>query len=416
MQKQSFDTGLVSVFRLFTGIRFILALFGLVFVYSGLRPTFERQEISTWITIGESGVLLLYLILPGINARLGKWFLPIALAVSTLGPIASTIAATVPQAAPEITQARSLMSQWQLVIVLLMPLILVSWRYGFEAAVGYALVIDFVDITSLEILGPAMGIHPFLVFTILTFRTLFYLLIGYTITRLAAELRAQNTRLEQVNRQLASNALAQEQLAISRERNRLGRELHDTLAHTLSGIAVQLEAVEAIWATKPEQAHNLVKDVLVQTRRGLNEARRAIQALRAAPIEDLGLRMALEHLARNEAERGGLVLDLHLPERISGLNPEQEQTFYRVAEEAMRNAVHHAGARNLSMAVSQNESQLVLKIKDDGVGFNPQDPIPPDRFGLHGMKERAEAVDGQVRIESQPGQGTLVTLAVELKR
>jgi signal transduction histidine kinase len=238
-------------------------------------------------------------------------------------------------------------------------------------------------------------------------------LIGYAVARLADEQRKQNSRLEEANRQLASYASTLEQLTISRERNRLARELHDTLAHTLSGLAVQLEAVEALWDAEPEKSHHILQDSLSQTRSGLKEARRAIQALRAAPLEDLGLRLALEALAQSEADRRGLALDLQLPDRLPELRPEVEHGIYRITEEALRNAAQHAQASKLAVRVSEKNGRLELLIQDNGRGFDPAQPPPADRFGLRGMQERAAAIGGQIKLTSQPGAGTSIILWVE---
>jgi len=419
MKNQPFDSALISIFRLFTAIRLGVTLLGVGALMARAHGTLDRFDTGTWITLAETCLLLIYLSWGALQTRLGRWYLPAALTLTTLGPIAASfpwMAFAPPVAIPaptEVLQARSLMSQWQLVIVLLMPLILVSWRYGFFYALGYTLAIDFVDVALITLTnGSILEIHPLILLSILAFRTLFYLLIGYTINRLAQELRAQNTRLEQANRQLARNAISMEQLAVSRERNRMARELHDTLAHTMSGMAVQLEAVETIWESDPDQARRLIKDALSQTRGGLKEARRAIQALRAAPLEDMGLLLALEHLARAETERGGQALMLGLPDQLPGLSHEAEHTLYRVAEEALRNAVHHAGASQISLRLEVEAQRLTMLVQDDGAGFDPAGPAPQDRFGLQGMQERAEAIDAQLSIKSLPGQGTTVKLEV----
>lgn len=414
MNKQKFDSGLISVFRLFTAIRFSITLLGMGLAITGLRGPADRQEPVNWISLIESGTLLCFLSWPWLRRKMGKWFLITALTITTLGPIASSIQWNISAGIPiEIIQARALMSQWQLVIILLMPLILISWRYGFPASAGYAVVIDFIDLVLLTFLNTSPDWHPVLVVSILLFRTLFYLLIAYTITRLAAELRAQNAHLENANRQLALSAITMEQLAVSRERNRLAREFHDTLAHTMSGMAVQLEAAETVWTSKPEQARGMVKDALRQIRQGLGEARRAIQALRAAPIEDMGLLLALQHLAKNEAERGGLKLTLHLPDQIPQLSNEVEHTFYRVAEEALHNAVHHAGASQVLLNLTALDGKISMTIQDNGTGFDQSAPAPEDRYGLQGMQERAEAINGQFQIISSPGKGTIVMFTLE---
>jgi signal transduction histidine kinase len=242
-----------------------------------------------------------------------------------------------------------------------------------------------------------------------------FVFVGYVINRLAAGQRQQNARLAQANQQLASYANALEQLTISRERNRLAREFHDTLAHTLSAVAVQLEAVNTLWQPDPAKAHSMLVDSLAATRTGLNESRRAIQSLRATPLEDMGLSLAIKQMARSVAERNGLILDLQLPDEIVGIGPDNEQNIYRIAEETLHNVTQHARAKHVWVDLVRDDHKLTLTIRDDGLGFNLDNAIITDRFGLRGMRERAEAIGAQILIESQPDQGTTVQLMMETK-
>jgi signal transduction histidine kinase len=239
-------------------------------------------------------------------------------------------------------------------------------------------------------------------------------LIGFAIHRLAEELRQQNLRLETANRRLSNYALVTEQLAVSRERNRLARELHDTLAHTMSGQAVQLEAVQTLWDRDHLQAQETLKTALEQTRQGLNETRRAIQALRATPLEDLGFIMAVEQMACAAAERVGFKLDLDLPDAPVELAPEIEHTLYRVAEESLRNIEQHAGAGEVKLSLRTAPGWVFLEIQDTGIGFDTQVLPAEDRFGLLGMKERAVAVGGSLDVHSQPGRGTVIRCTLEV--
>ena len=413
MNTRELNPGLLSIFRLFTAIRLVLAVLFLLITAIGLGSHEIARHSTLWLNLGESAFTLMYLALPGLQKRLGKLYLPIALGISTLGPIISTLLAIDPGTSIELGQARLAMGQWQLVILLLMPLILISWQYGFRVVVSYTLALAVFDFIAALFLTSGDNLRLYIAISIFIFRTLFYWLVGYAIARLANEQRKQNTRLEEANWQLASYASTLEQLTISRERNRLARELHDTLAHTLSGLAVQLEAVEALWEAEPAKSRRMLQDSLSQTRSGLKEARRAIQALRASPLDDLGLRLALESLARSEAERCGLRLELQLPDTLPKLRPEVEHGVYRIAEEALRNASQHAQASRLVMQVSHKDNQLELQVQDDGRGFDPSQPPPADRYGLRGMQERAEAINGQIRLDSAPGKGTSVTLQVE---
>ncbi len=116
-------------------------------------------------------------------------------------------------------------------------------------------------------------------------RTAIYSLVGYRISRLAAAEREQTDRLEGTCSRLAENAAIQEQLALARERSRLAVEMYDALAHSLSAIAVQLEAVSALWESDPSKGREILAQSLELTRASLSETRRAIQALRLAPTD-----------------------------------------------------------------------------------------------------------------------------------
>jgi len=178
-------------------------------------------------------------------------------------------------------------------------------------------------------------------------------------------------------------------------------------------VAVQLEAVSALLPTNPEKATVMLEHSLEITRSGLKDTRRAIQALRAAPLEDLGLRGALESLARSSAERFGWELHLDLAAEWNGLNGEVEHSIYRIVEEALRNAGEHAHARRLDLALRRVNGQLELDLKDDGLGFQYDANHLDDRYGLRGMHERAKSIGAQLSIESQPGQGTHLRLVLK---
>jgi signal transduction histidine kinase len=204
-----------------------------------------------------------------------------------------------------------------------------------------------------------------------------------------------------------------EDLTISRERNRMARELHDTLAHTLSALSVQLETVKAYWDVDPAAAQQTLDKSLAATRSGLQETRRALKSLRASPLDDLGLALALRKMAEEAAARASLKLDLSLPEQLPALSSDVEQCVYRVAQEAIANAAHHANAQTLIVQVLVNAPQVSLLVRDDGLGFNVEQGETSRHFGLPGMRERAQLVGGQLTIDSQPGQGTAIQLTIE---
>jgi signal transduction histidine kinase len=225
--------------------------------------------------------------------------------------------------------------------------------------------------------------------------------------------RDQRQSLIEANRQLRHYAATLEQLAITQERNRMSRELHDTLAHTLSGLAVQLEAACSLWQSAPERSYAMLQDSLLATRTGLTESRNAIQALRASLLEDLGLTLALRNLAENAASRSEATLNLELPPNLEKLAPDVEQCIFRVAQEALENIVRHAEARHITIQLARKNTCLILSVSDDGQGFDPAQVDTQKSFGLKGLRERVTMFTGDLQIYSQEGQGTTIRLVLE---
>jgi signal transduction histidine kinase len=244
-------------------------------------------------------------------------------------------------------------------------------------------------------------------------RSLLFLLIGWIIVRLMKAQREQRVALARANVELTRHATTIEQLATSRERNRLARELHDTLAHTLSGLAVQMEGIHSIWEEDPQGAHDLLDQSLKTIREGLQEARRAIHALRALPLEDLGLLLALRNLSESAAERANIELDLQFPVQIDHLNPDLEHGIYRIAEQAITNIIQHANASHMSVGIASDDGRLTLTVEDDGCGFDPEAVDVEAHYGLQGMQERANMIGGTLEIQSHLGGGTAIQLIVE---
>jgi signal transduction histidine kinase len=162
----------------------------------------------------------------------------------------------------------------------------------------------------------------------------------------------------------------------------------------------------------PEAAAAELRDAERQIRHGLEESRRAIAALRAAPLEALGLAAALRQRAEQLEQRTGLVMACAI-EELPPLPPLVEQTIYRVADEALMNVEKHAAARRVAVALKSGD-RLRLEIVDDGVGFEvePAGASGESRFGLLGMRERAALVGGELTVDTAPGAGTKVILCL----
>lgn len=329
MKSASLEPGLLSVFRLFAGLHLVIALIGVL----------AREDSSELFNLIGTALLTVYLWWPGLSGQMGRAFLPPGLALAAVGPIIGQYferLANVNEGEFNLVPDIAV-----LVLVLLIPLILVGWQYNFRAVLVYCGGTAALDATLTSTLSQG---NPYVWawLEVIQIRTPFYLLIGYVIVRLVPAQRQQRRALTQTNAQLAQYATTLEQLAVSRERNRLAGELHDTLAHTLSGTAVQLEAIKIVWQTDPTQAQAMLEQSSQAIRTGLTETRRALRALRASPLEELGLALAVRSLAESVAAQTGARLDWHEPEQVDNLTPAVEQGVYRIAQEALANVAKHA--------------------------------------------------------------------------
>jgi NarL family two-component system sensor histidine kinase YdfH len=220
--------------------------------------------------------------------------------------------------------------------------------------------------------------------------------------------------LETTHRQLRTYAERVEELTISRERERMARELHDTLAQGLAGLILQLEAADG----HLEQGDSAAAQVVVQqamrrARTALDEARRAIQALRAATLEERSLVDALGREVEQFAERTGTRAVLDIGARPPEVSAETAQDILRIVQESLSNVARHAEADHVLVRLAGTAEVLHVLVRDDGVGFDPADAADrPGCLGLAGMRERAQHMGGSLTVESKQGRGTTVELRI----
>jgi two-component system, NarL family, sensor histidine kinase UhpB len=193
------------------------------------------------------------------------------------------------------------------------------------------------------------------------------------------------------------------------ERRRLSRDLHDETAQTLSAVKMEIgmlrEGAEPGTMGRLDHVLHLVDD-------GIRGIRRVMNDLRPALLDDLGLMPAIESLASDVRERGGLVVDVELPESVPRLAPEAELALFRAAQEALANVVRHAGASRVTMTLFVGESALRLTIVDDGHGL-PPNSVGDDtvsHLGLAGMRERIVALGGRTGIAAASPHGLIVSV------
>jgi signal transduction histidine kinase len=201
--------------------------------------------------------------------------------------------------------------------------------------------------------------------------------------------------------------------AVLGERNRIAREIHDTLAQGYVGISVQLEVLaELLRHSKVEAANRQLDTTRAHVREGLAEARQSIWALRS---QDTGENTLPVNLRRITEQANGRNLDakFNVHGAYRPLPPGTEREILRVAQEAIHNVEKHAAANNLSVRLEYGRDKVALEVRDDGRGFTAGDDsfAKPGHYGFTGMKERAAAIGGTLELTSEPGKGTSVRLA-----
>ena len=229
-----------------------------------------------------------------------------------------------------------------------------------------------------------------------------------------AELVEANRRLQEAqaeNEGLHAQLVAQAREAGALdERARLAREIHDTLAQGLAGIVAQLQAAES--ESAPDAWRPRVARAVDSARECLAEARRSVQALRPLALDGEGLPAALARLAAREGAAGAPVRFVVAGEP-AGLPPEVESALLRTAQEALANAARHSGAREVTVTLSEMGDAVVLDVRDDGSGFDP-DAVRAGGFGLESMRQRVALLGGSLHVETAPGEGTAVCAVVPL--
>jgi two-component system NarL family sensor kinase len=205
------------------------------------------------------------------------------------------------------------------------------------------------------------------------------------------------------------------ELGAVEERNRLAREIHDTLAQGLVAIALQLEAAEAQLAENPDPqgARQAIHQALMVTRNTLEDARRSVLDLRATPLEGHSLADALVMLTNELSRDGNVKIDFDSISGAHPLPPRIEAGLYRIAQEALRNAINHSGATEVIARIVTTPQNIELSVEDNGIGFEPS-TIPRDHYGLVGINERARLLGGSASIDSGMGTGTRVEVLVPL--
>ena len=408
--KKTIEPGLLRIFRYFAGVAvvYFALLWGFTLFSAGWEKSVQFQFLGNFVVYF---CLYGYLNLPIMEHRLKKLFLPLGLLVAAIFPVIGSFVYLIN---PQQTDIFTIINRsWLWLPVLFVPLVLIAWQYNFKAVLVYIVFTNGLELIVLISVMENFTYETLPLISVPLIRAFAFGTVGYIVNILIETQRMQNQKLIQTNLRLNQYMNTLEQLATNRERNRLAAELHDTLAHTLSGLSINLEAIKTVVQPTQVEAQNMLDHSLNITRLGLNETRRVIKALRAGPLDDLGLKMALKNLAQSTSARCSIPVSLNCPDQLPVLPMDVEQSVYRIAQEGLENVVRHANASRAEVNVEVMADRLELTIHDDGVGYDPGQASNDEKFGLRGLQERAASIGGKLLVDSQPGSGTLVRFVWE---
>jgi signal transduction histidine kinase len=406
--KRPTEPGLIKLFRYF-------AIIGAVYFFA--RWVYGMSMAENQIIISQMeyfiivhAFLLVYLLIPWLERQLKQYYLPIIL---VLYSVALVVGSVIYLYVPDRTIVDFITNSYGLVPILIVPLVFIAWQYDRKHVLIYTAFTNVSDIAIAVVIAQGISLENLPILSMPIIRGFAFMMVGLVVNQLSDSSRKQKHRLLLANVQLSQYSNTLEHLATSRERNRLARELHDTTAHTLSGISVNLEALKTIAPEDNPEMQGMISTTLEAARNGLSDTRRALKDLRAQPLEDLGLELALRQLIDSVAERAGLKTNVNIDTPLPYLAPNIDQVFYRIAQESLENTARHANAYMVTVELHEEDGKLTMLIQDDGRGFNMNEVHGEGHFGLKGMHERALTIGAELTIESQLGGGTNVQLSWE---
>ena len=208
-----------------------------------------------------------------------------------------------------------------------------------------------------------------------------------------------NSQLQMANRKLEEYAQEQVRMTETRERNRLAREIHDTLGHSLTGIITGIEACIMLMDIAPEATKEQLRAIAEVARNGITDVRHSVNALRPDALETLSLESAIRKLVEESEKSTGVKIDLVFPENLQNLDQDEEDVLYRIVQESITNAIRHGKATHIDVRMEHVDNDLRIRIADNGKGC---DNIQSG-FGLHHMQERIDMLKGTLSYSGKDG-------------
>ncbi len=237
---------------------------------------------------------------------------------------------------------------------------------------------------------------------------------------LAATQQARLDALERIQEELRSREELRRELlrhtviAQEDERARIARELHDETAQILTAMTLELATLRNSLSSR-SQAAEIIDHLQSLSRQMSQGIYRMMGDLRPAQLDDLGLTAALRHLADQARQQDNIEVAVDVTGQQKRMDLLVETVLFRIAQEALNNVSRHAACHQAWLDLEFKQGEVVLTVRDQGTGFNPDEELrPPRGWGIAGMRERAESVGGSFRVQSVPGEGTLVEAAVPL--
>ena len=234
----------------------------------------------------------------------------------------------------------------------------------------------------------------------------------YYISRTSTERAELIIELKATQQKLEAARQRETELAVLRERERLARDLHDSLGHALVTLAVQLEAVQRLYKVDPDRASFQIDELKTLTRHSMAELRRSLDGLRAPGLSERSLSDALPALCIETNQRLNLPIKCHIDEGARGLTPAVAESIWRVTQEALTNVGRHARAGRVEVSLLIRGGAVTLRVADDGIGLPPDSESQPGHYGLRGIRERVEGLGGNLKFLN--GDGTTVEATIPI--
>lgn len=278
-------------------------------------------------------------------------------------------------------------------------------------AVAVLLGLSFLNYILL--VGPADWYWWLLAMLPMTFFVAVYVILYSRQAEARQQAQSLLKDLEAANRQLSEYASRVEDLTIANERQRMARELHDTLSQGLAGLILQLEAADAHLAgNRPERARGILQQSMEKARGTLAEARQAIDDLRQPVERDLSEAVSQEAARFTDATgipcEPKIEIAVEVPDLVS-------ETAIRAISEGLTNIARHARAKNVTLRLTSIEKELEIEICDDGIGFDPA-VVEAGHYGLLGMRERVRLAGGRLEVQSEPAKGMQIVIRSPLEK